>query len=266
MATPRERPGSGSATRAATARRARHRRTPRTTTPLPVPTELLQSSRAGVTADQAGARAAQTSWSAKASMENLRSAAARVDEAWAAFLPRLSALGKYTRLEQLHRAAARLQLRPAGTSSWRRRGHPAAGAVTGGDDAAVGARQLQLPFFVLDNWLLQATLTVPISDYFLRIDQNYTAATHSQEAARWDVVTRARRRPRRTAASRTTRGSTRAARSSSPSRRSTTRRRTCATRATSSPRATRPRPTCCAPRRRWRRRSSRSSTRRTCPT
>ena len=45
------------------------------------------------------------------------------------------------------------------------------------------------PFFVLDNWLLQATLSIPISDYFLRIDQNYTAATHSQEAARWDVVT-----------------------------------------------------------------------------
>ncbi len=44
------------------------------------------------------------------------------------------------------------------------------------------------PFFKLDNWLLQASLVIPISDYFLRIDQNYSAATHSQEAARWDVI------------------------------------------------------------------------------
>jgi outer membrane protein TolC len=41
---------------------------------------------------------------------------------------------------------------------------------------------------VLDNWLFQATLTIPISDYFLRIDQNYTAATQSQEATKWDVA------------------------------------------------------------------------------
>jgi outer membrane protein TolC len=39
----------------------------------------------------------------------------------------------------------------------------------------------------LDNTLLQATLTIPVSDYFLRIDQAYTAATRSAEAARFDV-------------------------------------------------------------------------------
>jgi outer membrane protein TolC len=37
--------------------------------------------------------------------------------------------------------------------------------------------------------LFQGTLTVPISDYFLRIDQTYTAATRSEEAARWDAIT-----------------------------------------------------------------------------
>jgi len=41
---------------------------------------------------------------------------------------------------------------------------------------------------VLDNWLLQATLTVPISDYFLRINQNYTAATRARDAARYDLI------------------------------------------------------------------------------
>jgi outer membrane protein TolC len=41
---------------------------------------------------------------------------------------------------------------------------------------------------VLDNYLLNATLTIPISDYFLRVNKNATAATHSEEAARYDVL------------------------------------------------------------------------------
>ncbi|HEY8040449.1 MAG TPA: hypothetical protein VIF15_11675, partial [Polyangiaceae bacterium] len=68
------------------------------TSPLPVPTELLQVQPGGITADAVGRRAAATSWSAKAAMETLRASAARVDSAWAAFLPRLSLLARYTRL------------------------------------------------------------------------------------------------------------------------------------------------------------------------
>jgi outer membrane protein TolC len=41
---------------------------------------------------------------------------------------------------------------------------------------------------VFNNWTLQGTITVPISDYFLTIDQKYTAATNSQDAARWDLA------------------------------------------------------------------------------
>ncbi|HEX8794405.1 MAG TPA: hypothetical protein VF765_25850, partial [Polyangiaceae bacterium] len=72
------------------------------TTPTPVPADLLKMEPGGLTADQAGARAAQTSWSAKASMESLRSAAAKVDGAWVTFLPRLQFLGKYTRLSNFN--------------------------------------------------------------------------------------------------------------------------------------------------------------------
>jgi len=146
------------------------------TAPLPVPDELTRAQPGGVTADQAGARAAQTSWSAKASMESLRGAAARVDEAWAGFLPRLSTVGKYTRLSnftpppiEFVSPAVLATLPPAIQQ-----------AFSGGSG---------LSFFVLDNWLLQGTITVPISDYLLRTDQNYTAATSSRDAARWDIVT-----------------------------------------------------------------------------
>jgi len=160
------------------------------TTPLPVPDELTKAQPGGITADQAGARAAQTSWSAKASMESLRGAAARVDEAWATFLPRLSAVGKYTRLSNFTAPSLfSVGGNIVGTS-------PGPGGVIPPADIASGKAPLvstpfnaTFPFFVLDNWLLQATITVPISDYFLRIEQNYTAATNSQEAARWDVAT-----------------------------------------------------------------------------
>jgi len=158
------------------------------TTPLPVPTELLGVQPGGVTADQAGARAAQTSWSAKASMESLRGAAARLDEAWVGFLPRLSTLGKYTRLSNFTPPTI---FNTGGGALVGTTATPGPGGLlpAGAPLAAIPGSAFSFPFFVLDNWLMQATISIPISDYFLRIEQNYTAATHSQEAARWDVAT-----------------------------------------------------------------------------
>jgi outer membrane protein TolC len=154
------------------------------TTPLPVPDELTKAQPGGITADQAGARAAQTSWSARASMESLRGAAARVDEAWATFLPRLSAVGKYTRLSNFT-APSLFNVSGDLVAT-----NPGPQRVLGPTDPLFAAPvNFSFPFFVLDNWLLQASLSIPISDYFLRIEQNYTAATNSQEAARWDVAT-----------------------------------------------------------------------------
>jgi outer membrane protein TolC len=157
---------------------------------LPVPNDLLAVQPGGVTAAQAGVRAAQTSWSAKAAQETLRSAAARVDGAWAAFLPRLSGVAKYTRLSSFT---------PPSFGSGSIVGTDATGTFI--DPATFYSPTLNqngtthlFPFtlafpLVLDNYLLQGTITVPISDYLLRIDQNYTAATHSRDAARWDVLT-----------------------------------------------------------------------------
>ncbi|HEY6459819.1 MAG TPA: TolC family protein [Polyangiaceae bacterium] len=158
-------------------------------TPLPVPTELMHAQPGGITAEQAGARAAQTSWAAKASMESLRGAAARVDAAWAAFLPRLSALGKYTRLSNftppnLFAVGGDLVVAPPTATAT-----PITPQQIQNNNVVGTPVNFSFPFFVLDNWLLQASLNIPISDYFLRINQTYSAATNSQDAARWDVVT-----------------------------------------------------------------------------
>jgi outer membrane protein TolC len=149
--------------------------------------ELLSAQPGGLTADQVADRADKTSFSAQAYREALRGAGARVDEAFAAFLPRLSGVAKYTRLSDFQEppffaggsgslVAVDLpagQIIPGPTPQ-----HPFVTASLGGG----------VNFFVLDNWLLQATISIPISDYFLRIDQNYSAATRSQDAARWDVI------------------------------------------------------------------------------
>jgi len=158
------------------------------TAPTPVPADLLKLQPGGITADQAGARAARTSWSAKAAQETLRGAAARVDAAWASFLPRLSGVAKYTRLSNFTPPA--LSFYPAGycpVFTQGIQGFPLPANTPLNASCSPGG--VSFPFFVLDNWLLQATISVPISDYFLKIDQNYTAATRSADAARWDVVT-----------------------------------------------------------------------------
>lgn len=159
------------------------------TTLSPVPVDLLQAQPDGLTSSQAGTRAAATSWSAKASEEALRGAAARVDEAWAAFLPRLSGFAKYTRLSYITPPNLGTLVAPGAPP-----GQPPLGSVvttTPSGQLQPSASLYALPFafpLVFDNWLLQATISVPISDYFLRIDQTYTSATRSQDAARWDLV------------------------------------------------------------------------------
>ncbi len=156
------------------------------TAPLPVPLELVRVQSAGLTAERVGSRAATTSWSARAYAETLRGAAARVDEAWASFLPRLSGVGKYTRLSNFTPPSL------TGSGSIVASDAPANGVAISPAAFQNGTVKLLPVSFsfplVLDNWLLQATITVPISDYFLRIDQGYTAATRSEDAARWDVV------------------------------------------------------------------------------
>jgi len=142
------------------------------TAPIAVPADLTQVHPGGITADQVGERAAATSWSAKANEEALRGAAALVDQSLASFLPRLSGTAKYTRLSNFTPPA--ISILPPGT------------VLPAGFPPQL-AEGFSFPL-VLDNWLFQATINVPISDYLVRLDQAYTAATRSVDAARWDVV------------------------------------------------------------------------------
>ena len=71
---------------------------PAAVAPPLVEKDLLRATPGGLTADEVGKRAAETSYGVKASQDSLRAAAGRVDAAWANFLPRLTAKASYTRL------------------------------------------------------------------------------------------------------------------------------------------------------------------------
>lgn len=109
----------------------------------------------GLTSDQAGARAAATSFNAVAAEGTRDAAAARLDAAYTAYFPRVLLTARYTRLSNF----VAPELSPGVT----------------------------IPIIV-DQYLGQASVVVPISDYLLRIGQNYGAATKSEEAAQQDVI------------------------------------------------------------------------------
>ncbi len=155
--------------------------------------EALKAEPGGFTAPVVGKRAGETSYQAKAAEQALRGAAARVDAAFYQFLPRLQGVFSYTRLSEFtppsifgavsggSLVASEQPCTPVGSI-------PACLNPDPSKFVLVPGSSLTFPL-VFNNWLLQASLTVPVTDYFLRINENYTAATHAREAARYDVGT-----------------------------------------------------------------------------
>jgi outer membrane protein TolC len=146
-------------------------------TPAPAFDEVPPGTPGAITAEQVAQRAATSSYQAKAAEENLAAAGARADQQWVNYLPRLGLLGRYTRLSEFT---------PPSISG--------GGAIVGTpqppgtlNPSPTTAVAFSFPL-VFDNYLLQATIAVPISDYFLRIGKAYSAATQSEEAARFDVA------------------------------------------------------------------------------
>ena len=108
----------------------------------------------GMTAEVAAKRATSTSFTTKAATETALSAAAKTEAAGLGFAPIVTLNGSYTHFSNIT---------PPSTNGQ--------------------------TFKVLFNYyIFNANLTVPITDYLVRINHEYSAATQSEEAARWDVV------------------------------------------------------------------------------
>jgi outer membrane protein len=130
-----------------------------------------------MTAEQVGQRAMATSYQARAAEQNLTAAGARAEQQWTNYLPRIGLTARYTRLSEFT---------PPSLGSGSLVG-TAAPPGTINPTPTVAASSFSFPL-VLDNYLTQATIAIPISDYFLRIGKAYSAATTSEEAARFDLV------------------------------------------------------------------------------
>ena len=109
----------------------------------------------GLTADKVAELAKATSTDVASRQASLRAAAAKVDQAMVSWLPRLSGVARYTRLSPI--------------------------------TPPVFAGGIRFPV-ILDNFVLQASLSVPLSDYLFRLSKAYSAATLSEEAAKLDTL------------------------------------------------------------------------------
>jgi outer membrane protein len=143
----------------------------------PAGNDQPSGSAGALSAEAVGQRAAATSYQLKAAEQSLSAAGARTDQQWTNYLPRLGLTARYTRLSSF--------TPPSVSGGGALVGTPQpAGTPNPTPTQAVG---FSFPL-VLDNYLTQATIAIPISDYFLRIGKAYSASTLSEDAARFDVA------------------------------------------------------------------------------
>ncbi len=132
----------------------------------------LFSPRAGLTADEVASRAAASSFDVRARHAELEAASAAVDQAIVGYFPRLALTGRYLKLSPLPDAdlGHLLAISPSAPL----------GPVAAGTPIA----NVPLTLPALSNMtILHANLTVPFSDYVLRIPEAHAAASRSAKAA-----------------------------------------------------------------------------------
>jgi outer membrane protein TolC len=142
----------------------------------------------GLTADEVAHRARDVSPELRARAEEHAAAEDEVAQARDAFIPRLTGTARYTRVSNITLPSlGNLVVAP-----------PDAQPGSAADPTRLMVYPLRFPV-ILDQYLGQATLQVPLSDYFLRLPQAHAAATANaraasltEEAARLRVATDAR--------------------------------------------------------------------------
>jgi outer membrane protein len=127
----------------------------------------------GLTSDAAARRALKTSPEDRSRAADVDSAEADVAKTNVGYYPKLTLSARYTRLSPVTPPVLGLVATPANQGLGNN-------APLAGEPLAT--RALVFPV-VLDNYALQANVTVPLSDYLLRIRQSHDAALSSQEAA-----------------------------------------------------------------------------------
>ena len=135
----------------------------------------------GLRVEDVAQRAMASSYEVQAASGIAEVAAAREDEASAELVPRLTGTARYTRLSDLTQPPlVDIPVRIVATQA-------AAGTLNPTPTQATALPSFAVPTIV-NQFLVQAQVLVPLSDYVLRINKSITAATRSAEAARFDVA------------------------------------------------------------------------------
>jgi outer membrane protein len=114
----------------------------------------------GLTSDQAAQRAMASSVEVAGKRSSIAAADAQVDSTQAGFVPKLDLSARYTRLSFFHQPTFLI-----------------AGQPVSGDEISP---------VIPNNYDLRATLTIPLSDYVLRLSNTMAAANHSKTASQFD--------------------------------------------------------------------------------
>lgn len=129
------------------------------TTSLEAKLASMQSGN-GLTADEAAKRALVNNVDVTAKQKSLDVAEAQRDETKSRFYPKLDLMARYTRISDIKTIAFNFGGMP----------------ITNKDLAPV----------VFNNYTLQATLTIPLSDYVLRLSNSMASANHNKSSAKFD--------------------------------------------------------------------------------
>jgi outer membrane protein TolC len=158
---------------------------PLSNAPVPAPAAIEEQLTAligrpgGLTSDQAAMRARQTSYDVRARKAEAEAAQSTIDQANAAYVPRLKATAGYQRTSPV---SIIFPLPPAAVTIPAQVGPPEVGAKGLTGTATFPALTLPYP---QDNWNLQVDADVPLSDYVLKIAKQHSAAEHSLKAAQF---------------------------------------------------------------------------------
>lgn len=162
--------------------------------------EFLRGEGRGITAEEAARRAVETAPGIEASRAQLQAAQAGASRALVGFFPRLEITGRYTRLSPITQPTLfsgssitdeQIALIQAQID---RVTDPAAQALFQADLAAQIAQAEQFGSFsfpvILDQWALQATLQIPVTDIFLQVWPAYEAAQGAARAQEHQIRAR----------------------------------------------------------------------------
>jgi outer membrane protein len=129
----------------------------------------------GLTADEVARRAVKSSSQVAAKRKSIESAEASVDQAKAGFYPGLTLSARYTRLSSIDEPELGVLAAPADQTL--RAGEVITGPLV--------AAPLSFPT-ILNQYVLQAQLTVPLSDYLLRTSRAVSGANRVKNASEFE--------------------------------------------------------------------------------